>query len=107
MEAEGASFSRPSDGRVSGGGPATWWPETSVTLDSGERTVKLDEVFDRSRMPLVPLDKNGEYYSFEFAFHFDNPAKIMVDDGIGFHDLPEDYLPGARIDEPRQSTHSR
>ncbi len=78
--------------------PGTWWPETSVTLDSGERTVKLDEVFDRSRMPLVPLDKNGEYYSFEFAFHFDNPAKIMVDDGIGFHDLPEDYLPGARID---------
>jgi hypothetical protein len=78
--------------------PGTWWPETEVTLDSGERTVRLDEVFDRSRMPLVPLDKNGEYYGFEFAFHFDNPAKIMVDDGIGFHDLPKDYLPGARTD---------
>jgi hypothetical protein len=78
--------------------PGTWWPETEVTLDSGERTVRLDEVFDRSRMPQVPLDKNGEYYGFEFAFHFDNPAKIMVDDGIGFHDLPKDYLPGARTD---------
>ena len=78
--------------------PGTWWPETEVTLDSGERTVRLDEVFDRSRMPQVPLDKNGEYYSFEFPFHFDNPAKIMVDDGIGFHDLPKDYLPGARTD---------
>ncbi|MGD0479919.1 MAG: hypothetical protein ABSA42_07100 [Terracidiphilus sp.] len=78
--------------------PGTWWPESRVTLDSGERTVNLDEVIDRSRMPQVPLAKNGEYYSFEFAFHFDNPAKIMVDDGIGFHDLPNDYLPGARND---------
>jgi hypothetical protein len=76
----------------------TWWPETRVTLDSGERIVNLDEVFDRSRMPQVPLDKNSEYYSFEFPFHFDNAAKIMVDDGIGFHDLPKDYLPGARTD---------
>jgi hypothetical protein len=78
--------------------PGTWWPETRVILDSGERTVNLDEVFDRSRMPMVPLDKNGEYYSFEFPFHFDNPARIMVDDGIGFHELPKDYLPGARTD---------
>ena len=99
MEAEGACHLRgPLTDELVVVRPGTWWPETSVTLDSGERTVKLDEVFDRSRMPLVPLDKNGEYYSFEFAFHFDNPAKIMVDDGIGFHDLPEDYLPGARID---------
>jgi hypothetical protein len=78
--------------------PGTWWPETRVTLDSGEPVVNLDEVFDRSRMPNVPLDKNGEYYGFEFPFHFDNPARIMVDDGIGFHDLPKDYLPGARTD---------
>jgi hypothetical protein len=78
--------------------PGTWWPETRVTLDEGERTVKLDEVWERSRMPQVPLDKNAEYYSFEFPFHFDNPARIMVDDGIGFHDLPKDYLPGARTD---------
>jgi hypothetical protein len=78
--------------------PGTWWPETRLTLDSEERTVNLDEVLDRSRMPQVPLDKNSEYYSFEFPFHFDNPARIMVDDGIGFHDLPKDYLPGARTD---------
>jgi hypothetical protein len=78
--------------------PGTWWPETIVTLAAGERIVSLDEVFDRSRMPQVPLEKNSEYYSFEFPFNFDNPAKIMVDDGIGFHDLPKDYLPGARTD---------
>jgi hypothetical protein len=78
--------------------PGTWWPETRVTLDSEGRTVSLDEVFDRSRMPQVPLGKNSEYYSFEFPFQFDNPARIMVDDGIGFHDLPKDYLPGSRTD---------
>jgi hypothetical protein len=78
--------------------PGTWWPETSVTLDSGERTVKLDEVFDRSRMPQAPMIQQSEFYGFEFPFHFDNSAKIMVDDGIGFHDLPKDYLPGARTD---------
>jgi hypothetical protein len=78
--------------------PGTWWPETRVALESGERFVNIDEVFDRSRMPQVPLDKNSEYYSFEFPFHFDNPARIMVDDGIGFHNLPKDYLPGARTD---------
>jgi hypothetical protein len=78
--------------------PGTWWPETRITLEYGERILKLDELWDRSRMPQVPLDKNGEYYSFEFPFHFDNPARIMVDDGIGFHDLPKDYLPGARTD---------
>jgi len=78
--------------------PNTWWPETIVTLAADERIVSLDEVFDRSRMPLVPIEKNSEYYSFEFPFNFDNPAKIMVDDGIGFHDFPKDYLPGARLD---------
>jgi hypothetical protein len=78
--------------------PGTWWPETRVTLDSAERTVNVDEVFDRSRMPLVPFNNNSEYYGFEFPFQFDNPARIMVDDGIGFHDLPKDYLPGARTD---------
>jgi hypothetical protein len=78
--------------------PGTWWPETRVTLDSAERTVNLDEMFDRSRMPPVPLEKNSEYYGFEFPFNFANPAKIMVGDGIGFHDLPKDYLPGARTD---------
>jgi hypothetical protein len=78
--------------------PGTWWPETIVTLAAGQRIMNLDEVFDRPRMPLVPLAKNSEYYSFEFPFNFDNPAKIMVDDGIGFHDLPKDYLPGARTD---------
>ncbi|HEY2468639.1 MAG TPA: hypothetical protein VGI45_12480 [Terracidiphilus sp.] len=76
----------------------TWWPETRISLTSGERQLTMDEVFDRSRMPQVQIAANAEFYSFDFPFQFANPATIMVDDGIGFHDSPKDLLPGARTD---------
>ncbi len=77
----------------------TWWPATHILLAKGMRQVTIDNVYDRSRMPQVSLAQGAEFYSFEFPFQFASQAKIMVDDGIGFHDLPGDYLPGARTDE--------
>lgn len=78
--------------------PGTWWPVTRIQLTADEQRVDMDQMIDRSRMPMVPLAAGGEYYSFTFPFHFDSPAEIMVDDGIGFHNQPKDYLPGARMD---------
>lgn len=77
----------------------TWWPATRILLAKDIRQVTIDNVYDRERMPQVPLDKGAEFYSFEFPFEFEGQAKVMVDDGIGFHNLPDDYLPGARTDE--------
>jgi hypothetical protein len=71
---------------------------THIQLLQNEKRVVLDNVIDRSKMPLVPLEKNGEYYSFEFPFQFTGEASLLVDNGTGFHRLPKDYLPGARID---------
>jgi hypothetical protein len=78
--------------------PGTWWPETRIELDAGQRQVNMDHLFDRSKMPQVKLAANGEFYSFTFPFQFGSPAKLFVDDGIGFHDSPKDLLPGARTD---------
>ncbi len=79
--------------------PGTWWPATRILLENGMKQVTIDNVYDRSRMPFVPLDKNADFYSFEFPFQFDSTANVMVDDGIGFHNLPKDYLPGAKVDQ--------
>jgi len=79
--------------------PGTWWSATRILLVNGIGQVFIDNIYDRSRTPIVPLDKGADYYSFEFPFQFDSTANVMVDDGIGFHDLPKDYLPGAKVDE--------
>ncbi len=79
--------------------PGTWWAATRILLENGMKQVTIDNIYDRSRMPFVPLDKNADFYSFEFPFQFSSTATIMVDDGIGFHTLPKDYLPGAKVDE--------
>jgi hypothetical protein len=78
--------------------PGTWWPETRIELNAGEREVNLDQLLDRSKMPIVPIAANGEFYSFTFPFSFSSAARVMVDDGLGFHDSPKDLLPGARTD---------
>jgi hypothetical protein len=49
-------------------------------------------------MPFVASNQTGEYYSFNFPFGFSAPAEVWIEDGIGFHRIPEDYLPGARTD---------
>jgi hypothetical protein len=40
----------------------------------------------------------GEYYSFNLPFRFQGSPEVLVEDGIGYHRIPEDYLPGARTD---------
>jgi hypothetical protein len=78
--------------------PGSFWPETQVTLYDGLPTVRIENTLDRGKMPFVASNQPGEYYSFQFPFPFRGPATIWLEDGIGYHRIPEDYLPGARTD---------
>lgn len=84
----------------------SWWPQTILSLPHGQAELNLDEVLDREKMPLVTAKENGDSYSFHFPFHFDTDPQRWIDDGIGFHRFPQDYLPGARTDAavPRFTT---
>lgn len=76
----------------------TFWPETRIRLERGRKNIEISNLLDRSRMPFVATNQAGEFYSFNFPFRFSGPARIWLEDGIGFHSIPEDYLPGARTD---------
>jgi alpha-mannosidase len=76
----------------------SFWPETEVTLCNGVSKVQMQNTLDRDKMPFVSSNQAGEYYSFQFPFRFKGSASIWLEDGIGFHRIPEDYLPGARTD---------
>jgi Glycosyl hydrolases family 38 N-terminal domain/Glycosyl hydrolases family 38 C-terminal beta sandwich domain len=78
--------------------PGTFWPETQVLLAEGISKVRIQNSLDRDKMPFVASNQAGEYYSFQFPAPFKGSASIWVEDGIGFHQIPEDYLPGARTD---------
>ena len=78
--------------------PGCFWPETRITLPNHEKRVEFTDVLDRTRMPYVASLQPGEYYSFDFPLQFDNPASVWVEDGSGYHQIPDDYLPGARTD---------
>jgi Glycosyl hydrolases family 38 C-terminal beta sandwich domain len=78
--------------------PGTLWPETQITLAEGVAKVRIQNTLDRDKMPFVASNQPGEYYSFQFPAPFKNSATLWVEDGIGFHQIPEDYLPGARTD---------
>ncbi len=76
----------------------TFWPETQVTLAEGVSKVRVQNTLDRDKMPFVASNQAGEYYSFQFPAPFKDSASLWLEDGIGFHQIPEDYLPGARTD---------
>lgn len=78
--------------------PDSFWPETQVMLAEGISKVRIQNDLDRSKMPFVASNQVGEYYSFQFPAPFKGPASLWVEDGIGYHQIPEDYLPGARTD---------
>ncbi len=78
--------------------PGSYWPETSIELPATEKTVRIENLLDRSRMPYVASLQAGEIYSFSFPFKFVGSADVWLDDGIGFHRNPDDYLAGARTD---------
>jgi len=73
-------------------------PETRIKLFHSLKRIEFSNLLDREKMPFVASNQVGEYYSFEFPFRFDAPASVWLEDGIGFHNIPEDYLPGARTD---------
>jgi alpha-mannosidase len=78
--------------------PGTLWPETQFLLAEGIPKVRIQNTLDRDKMPFVASNQAGEYYSFQFPAPFKGSASLWLEDGIGFHQIPEDYLPGARTD---------
>jgi hypothetical protein len=78
--------------------PGSYWPETQITLYQGSEHVEVTNWLDRDKMPFVASNQPGEYYSFQFPLSFEGSAQVWVEDGIGFHRIPDDYLPGARTD---------
>jgi hypothetical protein len=78
--------------------PGTLWPETQFLLAEGIPKVRIQNTLDRDKMPFVASNQAGEYYSFQFPTPFKGSASLWLEDGIGFHQIPEDYLPGARTD---------
>jgi hypothetical protein len=78
--------------------PGTFWPETRIALPRDHKSVEFSNLLDRSRMPYVASLQPAESYTFNFAFGFDQPATVWVENGNGFQRIPDDYLPGARTD---------
>jgi hypothetical protein len=78
--------------------PGTLWPETQITLYRAVKRIEFADLLDRERMPFVASNQPGEYYSFNLPFRFQGSAQVWLEDGTGYHRIPEDYLPGARTD---------
>lgn len=78
--------------------PGTLWPETQIALYHAVKRIEFANLLDRERMPFVASNQPGEYYSFNLPFRFQGSAQVWVEDGTGYHRIPEDYLPGARTD---------
>ncbi len=76
----------------------TLWPETQITLYHAVKRIEFANLLNRERMPFVASNQPGEYYSFNLPFRFQGSAQVWVEDGTGYHRIPEDYLPGARTD---------
>lgn len=78
--------------------PDTFWPESEVVLYHTIKRIEVGNLLDRDKMPFVASNQIGEYYSFNFPFLFQGSSQVWLEDGIGYHRIPEDYLPGARTD---------
>ena len=78
--------------------PGTLFPETQITLYRTMKRIDFANLLDRDRMPFVASNQPGEYYSFNLPLRFQGPAQVWIEDGVGYHRIPEDYLPGARTD---------
>jgi hypothetical protein len=78
--------------------PDTFWPATEIRLYHAIKRIEIANQLDRDKMPFVASNQIGEYYSFNFPFLFKGSSQVWLEDGIGYHRIPEDYLPGARTD---------
>jgi hypothetical protein len=76
----------------------SYWPETVISLPAGKKEVLIENVLDRTRMPHVENVDQADVYAFAFPIKFTGSSQLWVGDGVGFHRLPQDYLPGARVD---------
>jgi hypothetical protein len=75
----------------------SYWPETRITLPTHQKLLTIDNTIDRDNMPRMN-DLEADVYAFSFPFKFTSASRLWVDDGLGFHQFPADYLPGARTD---------
>ncbi len=71
------------------------WPETRITLYHHGKRITIENYLNRGRMPFAPHTREADFYSFSFPFHFSGAPTLWVENGLGFHRLPADYLPGA------------
>jgi len=75
----------------------SYWSETKISLPTDQKLVKIDNTIDREKMPRMG-NLEADTYAFSFPFKFTGSSRLWVDDGLGFHRFPTDYLPGARTD---------
>jgi Glycosyl hydrolases family 38 N-terminal domain/Glycosyl hydrolases family 38 C-terminal domain len=75
----------------------SYWPETSISLPTDQKLVMIENTIDREKMPRMK-NLEADTYAFSFPFKFTGSSRLWTDDGLGFHQLPTDYLPGARTD---------
>jgi hypothetical protein len=76
----------------------SYWPQTVISLPAGRKLILVENLLDRTRMPRVDSVEQVDVYGFAFPFKFTGASQLWIGDGIGFHRLPQDYLPGARVD---------
>ena len=76
----------------------SYWPQTVISLPVDRKQILIENLLDRSSMPRVDSVEPVDVYGFAFPFKFTGSSQLWVGDGIGFHRLPQDYLPGARVD---------
>jgi alpha-mannosidase len=75
----------------------SYWPDTRITLPKDQKLVMIDNTIDRDRMPRME-NLEADVYAFSFPFKFTSASRLWTEDGLGFHQFPIDYLPGARTD---------
>ena len=74
----------------------SWWARTVLSLPHGLDEVRMEQVLDREQMPAVQFSQPSDRYTISFPFAAGSEAAEWVDDGIGFHRVPQELLPGAR-----------
>jgi hypothetical protein len=75
----------------------SYWPETRISLPTNQKLVTIDNTIDREKMQRMK-NLETDVYAFYFPFKFTSASRLWVEDGLGFHQFPTDYLPGSRTE---------
>lgn len=79
--------------------PGTVEPLTDYRLFHGIKRLVINDELDSTWMPVIRKDGKGQTYDFAFPFFPGAVIRtVQYEDGNGMVSLPQDYLPGARID---------